>query len=181
MSTIKQKTVSARHKTVSEASMMVVEWLKVICTTFIVMIIIKSLLLDIVVVHQTSMFPTLKEEEKLFLFKQAYTFSDPQRGDIVVFRSEDKLLVKRLIGLPGDMIEIKEQKLYINGRIYDESYIPDGIAFYPDFSVTIVSPGCYFVLGDNRPVSLDSRSFGSVSENDILGKIVLRFSPFSLF
>ena len=181
MSTIKQKTVSSQQKTVSEASVMIVEWLKIICTTFIVMIIIKSLLLDIVVVHQTSMFPTLKEDEKLFLFKQAYTFSDPQRGDIIVFRSEEKLLVKRLIGLPGDMIEIKEKQLYINGKLYDESYLPDTLAYYPDFSVTIVAPDCYFVLGDNRPVSLDSRSFGSVSENDILGKIVLRFSPFSLF
>ena len=181
MSALKQKTESIQNKVASEVAKLIIEWLKIICSTFIVMIVIKSLLLDIVVVHQTSMYPTLKEEEKLFLYKQAYTFGTPERGDIIVFRSNDKLLVKRLIGLPEDMVEIKNSQLYLNGKLYPENYLSSDLSRYPDFGVTIVPPDCYFVLGDNRPVSVDSRSFGSISENDVLGKIILRVSPFKWF
>lgn len=164
----------------------------------------KSLLIDIIiaillagvvlffirptVVKQSSMENTLIEDDYVIMYKRAYAGDKtPQRGDIVIFRDpeEDRLLIKRVIGLPGDEIRIEDEQLYLNGEAYEEDYLKDGVTPSCDVpeeggSVTVPADR-YYCMGDNRVVSIDSRyaSIGFVSEEQIAGKAVLRLWPLS--
>ena len=142
------------------------------------------------VVKGQSMHPNLQEENKLVINKLSQ-FGNYKRFDIIVFHApdEDARFVKRIIGLPGDTIEMKDDTLYINGKVYDESYLTphDGkssISYTGDFTLKEltgydkVPKGSVFVLGDNRAVSKDSRYFGLLSKDKIIGKAVLRIWPF---
>jgi signal peptidase I len=140
------------------------------------------------IVFEHSMENTLHPEDYVFLAKQAYTFGDVESGDIIVFRSglvdekngKAKNLIKRVIGLPGDVIEIKDDAVYRNGERLDEPYTKDGVTLGSMAAVT-VPEGCYFVLGDNRGVSQDSRSgeVGFVPDDSVEGKVVFRLFPIS--
>ena len=151
----------------------------------IVIIIILFLMLYVVSITQvvgSSMSPTLNDEEVLILNKFNYRIFDIERGDIVSLDYEDtKYLIKRIIGLPGDTVEIKNNILYINGEEYPEDYLADDIE-YPDFSLVdlgydVIPEDMYLVLGDNRENSLDSREIGLISKDSVNGKIVLRIWP----
>lgn len=169
----------------------------------------KSLLIDIVIavilagivlffirptiVKQSSMEDTLHENDYMIMYKQAYRNHGPERGDIIIFQStmvdeetgNDKLLIKRVIGLPGDDISIIDDQLYINGEPYHEDYLKDG--FTPAFEIPAegqtytVPEGEYFAMGDNRAGSIDSRrkEVGTVSMEQIQGKVILRLYPFN--
>lgn len=139
------------------------------------------------IVKERSMEPTLYENNYIFLSKQAYRFGEPERGDIIVFHTnlttwegEEKLLIKRVIGLPGDQITIEEGSVYINGERQLETYLLESYTagYVKDFEVP---EGELFVMGDNREVSLDSRSsdIGCVRVSDVIGKAFLRLYPFS--
>lgn len=131
--------------------------------------------------------PTFNPNDYVILYKRAYSNKMPKRGDVIVFESsildqngKDKLLIKRVIGLPGDIITIKDDKLYINGNIYEEDYLKDGIT--PGLVDNLKVPdGEFFVMGDNRVVSLDSRSeeVGTIKKSRIRGKAVIRLFPFN--
>lgn len=129
-----------------------------------------------------SMHPTLKDGEVLILNKFKYNFSDIKREDIISLKYADtKYLIKRVIGLPGDKIEIISNKLYINGIQYPESYLSKGLN-YKDFKLSdlgyeVIPEDMYLVLGDNREISLDSRKIGLIKKTDINGKISFRFWP----
>ncbi len=133
-----------------------------------------------------SMSPTLKQEEVLVLNKLKYHISDVNRGDIISFAYTDtKYLIKRVIGLPGENVEFIDNKLYINGRIYDEIYLNDDV-ITNDFSIEKlgydkIPNDMYFVLGDNRMNSLDSREIGLIKKSDIIGKISFRIWPITRF
>jgi len=170
---------------------------------------IKSLLVDIVIavclagavlyfirptiVKQTSMENTLHENDYMIMYRLAYKNHAPERGDIIIFQStlvnedsgKDKLLIKRVIGLPGDQIMISDGMVYINGEAYEEDYTKDG--YTPAFEIPaegetyVVPDGTYFCMGDNREGSVDSRrsEVGVVPEETIKGKVVIRLFPFN--
>lgn len=127
-----------------------------------------------------SMLPTLEINDRLIIDKVSYDFGDPQRGDIVVFRPPDALgqneaFIKRLIGLPGDVIEVKNGQLYVNDEPQAEPYI----AAKPDYQYgpVTVPDDAYLVLGDNRNKSFDSHYWGFLPADHLIGRAVFRFWP----
>ena len=136
------------------------------------------------VVHGTSMEPSFSEGQRLVISRLNYLFGDPQRGDIVVFNSPNPLrdnepsLIKRVIGMPGDTIEFIDQQLYVNNGLLDEPYINEPCAARDcEDELWELGPDEYFVMGDNRNVSRDSRAFGPVPGENIIGEALLRFWP----
>lgn len=127
-----------------------------------------------------SMLPTLEVNDRLIIDKLSYNFGNPQHGDIVVFYPPDALyekdaFIKRVIGLPGDVVEVKDGQVYLNGEPQIESYI----AARPDyqFGPVTVPADAYLVLGDNRNKSFDSHYWGFVPQDNVIGRAVFRFWP----
>ncbi|MBR2547324.1 MAG: signal peptidase I [Eubacterium sp.] len=130
-------------------------------------------------VSGNSMFPELHDDDRLLIDKTAYAHSAPEAGDVVVFAvaGQDHLLIKRIIGVPGDHIVIRDGTLWINGEVGNDEYTADGAT---DGNVDIIVPeGRYFVLGDNRLHSKDSRAgvVGCIPDKSILGKVSIRLYP----
>ena len=141
------------------------------------------------IVKEYSMQPTLNQNDYIFLSKQAYRMHEPEFGDIIVFHTDlttaagkEKLLIKRVIGLPGDSLSIKDGVVYRNGVALEEDYTLEGYTS-GDIAKIDIPEGKVFAMGDNRLNSLDSRSpkVGLVEIDDIMGKAVLRVFPFSQF
>lgn len=158
----------------------VISWIKLIAAAFVIAFVLKTFVFQIALVNQISMEPTLHEGEVLIIAKVNYLFSDPGRGDIVVLKDEleNKFLIKRAIGLPGEVIDIKNSKVYIN----DKALEPDFTEVPTQdngFARSKVPEGRYFVMGDNRLHSRDSRSdtVGFVNRSNIVGKAVFRLWP----
>ena len=155
--------------------------IKYIVIIFIIMFVI-FYVASITQVVGDSMNPTLKNGEVFILNKMKYRFSEVRRGDIISLQYADtKYLIKRVIGLPGEKVEIKNSQLYINDKQYKEDYLPDDLV-YDDFSLKTlgyesIPKDTYLVLGDNRKNSLDSREIGLIKKKDINGKISFRFWP----
>ncbi|MEA4922009.1 MAG: signal peptidase I [Eubacteriaceae bacterium] len=139
-----------------------------------------------IIVKQTSMTPTLQENNYLLASKQAYRFGEPKRGQIIVFPTtvdgEEELYIKRVIGLSGDVIDIKDGEVYVNGKEQNQDYTRDG--YTPgDVDGFKVPEGRLYVMGDNRVESRDSRSeeIGTVSVDGVTGVAFLRLWPISKF
>lgn len=131
-----------------------------------------------VYIDSGSMIPTLQIYDRLLINKLSDDFSEPERGDIVLFEDPSggpTPLIKRVIGLPGETLEFRSGELYINGELVEEPYVSEqeGLSFGP----VRIPEGSYFVMGDNRDNSLDSRVFGPVPEEDLIGEALLRFWP----
>ena len=157
------------------------EWISAFIIALIIAFSIRVFVFEMVMVKQTSMSPTLNPDDRLGLFKLAYTLSEPKQGDIIVIKvSEEKNYVKRLIAKENQTVEILDCVVYVDGVPLEEEYIPEG-TFYDDFEKITVPEDYVFVMGDNRVSSIDSRSIGCLPEEDIIGKIVIRFMPFALF
>lgn len=162
------------------------DWLITAAVVFVIMSLVNIFIFSISTVKGQSMQPTLWQGEKLFVNKISLNFVSPKHGDIVVLHDpstgpdKKEYLVKRVIGIPGDIVEVKEHKLYVNGKMVDEPYIDTEIQD-PDFAALTVEEGSYFVMGDNRheSASKDSRYFGSVSQDDIVGRADFIFWPLS--
>jgi len=136
------------------------------------------------VVNGTSMQPSFNEGERLVISRLNYLFGEPQRGDIVVFnsprplRNDEPSLIKRVIGMPGDTVELRNQQVYVNDVLLEEPYINEPCSANDCADeVWELGPDEYFVMGDNRNVSRDSRSFGAVPADNIIGEALLRFWP----
>jgi signal peptidase I len=127
-----------------------------------------------------SMEPGLEDQERIFINKLVYRWENIGRGDIIVFRyprDPHKSFIKRVIGLPGDRVRITYGRLYLNGKLMDEPYVPVQFEDSKSYPETIVPPDTYFVLGDHRSMSNDSRDFGPVLRNYIYGKAVFGYWP----
>lgn len=147
-----------------------------------------SLLVRPTIVKEISMVPTLEENNYLITARQAYRFGEVSRDDIVVFHSnltdnqgKEKLLIKRIVGIPGDILTITNGDVYRNGNLIQEPYIMGGIEGNTNGEIYnyVVPENFVFVMGDNREVSLDSRSeeVGPVRISDIMGKAFFRLYP----
>jgi signal peptidase I len=163
----------------------VVEWVLVIGGALLVALIIKTFLLQAFYIPSRSMEPTLRIGDRVLVNKMSYHVHDINRGDIVVFErppgesaGDIKDLIKRVIGLPGDTIEGIDGHVVINGRVLEEPYLPDG-TITDNLPKQTVPDGMVFVMGDNRGDSRDSRYFGAISTDLIVGRAFVRVWPFT--
>jgi len=160
-------------------------------TVVVALVISIVLYLFIMTPHEVignSMHPTYQNGEYLMANKLLYKFNEPQRGDVIIFKySDTQDFIKRVIGLPGDKVMLKDGHIYINDKLVDESsYLSNSIytnggEFLHEGETTTVPEGQYFVCGDNRPHSSDSRTFGPITKENIKGKAWLVYYPFSQF
>lgn len=177
-----RSTANLRERFVSELK----DWLLTAVIVFVVMSVLNIFVFNISTVKGQSMQPTLWEGERLFINKLSLRFVDPKHGDVVVLHdpstgpSQKEYLVKRVIGIPGDIIEVRDHQLYVNGKIVNEPYIDTEIED-PDFAALTVEKGNYFVMGDNRHASAskDSRYFGSIPQDMIVGRADYIWWPLS--
>ena len=143
----------------------------------VIAIVIHLFLAQATRVYGQSMEPTLHTNDRIIIEKISYRLHPPRRGDIVVVRVDSRAnpLIKRIVGLPGETIAIHDGKVFINGRALEEDYLPTPTAGYlPPTRIPLMH---YFVLGDNRQASSDSRYFGPVSRDAILGRAFFRYWP----
>ena len=135
-------------------------------------------------VEGTSMAPLLSDQERIFINKFVYHFEPIERGDVIVFwypLDRSKSFIKRVVGLPGDQVEVRSGRVYINGKPFRESYVPPqfvDMSAYGPFRVPIDE---YFVMGDHRISSNDSRVFGAVPSRFIYGRAVFAYWPVDHF
>ena len=158
------------------------EYVKMILFVVIVVLIVDNFLLINAVIPSESMEETIMTGDRIFGNRLAYLFEEPERFDIVIFKypdDESQRFIKRVIGLPGETVEIREGKVYIDGSEtpLDDSFTPETPV--GDYGPYTVPEGCYFMLGDNRNNSKDSRMWDNpyVKKEKILGKAVLRYFP----
>lgn len=149
----------------------------------IIIIVIKKYVVSPIRVNQTSMYPTLHDKDIMLLNKISYHFKDIERFDIVVFEYEDEYLIKRVIGLPGENIEYKGNILYVNGKKVEEDFTKERISDFQieELGTSKVPKDSYFVVGDNRINSKDSRRIGFISKEQIVGKSHFTILPFDRF
>src|SRR6202162_868347 len=131
-------------------------------------------------VEGVSMMPGLEDQERIFVNKFVYRWEPIQRGDIIVFRyprDTSKSYIKRVIGVAGDRVHIVKGQVYVNGEALDEDYVPSDYADGRSYPELVVPRNSYFVLGDHRTMSSDSREFGPVNDRYISGKAVFGYWP----
>jgi signal peptidase I len=178
----------------------VIEWVVILIAVVLCTVVLRSFVVQSFYIPSGSMLPTLQIGDRIIVNKLSYKLHDPHRGDIVVFARpplEDQEyadLVKRVIGLPGETISSKNGKVYINGKKLDEPWLPPGPDSYtgalpggdahPQFDLpgpVKIPAGEYFVMGDNRMNSEDSRFFGPIPKSLIVGRAVAVVWPLSHF
>jgi signal peptidase I len=155
-------------------------WLRDLVISLAISAFIIIFLYQPVKVEGTSMMPSLDDQERIFVNKFVYRLEPIQRGDIVVFRyprDTSKSYIKRVVGLAGDHIRIDDGLVYVNDKPVDEDYVPAAFADNRSYPETTVPPNSFFVLGDHRSMSNDSRDFGSVKDRFIYGKAVFGYWP----
>lgn len=163
------------------------DWAKAIGIAVVLALIIRTFLFSPTVVDGESMMSTLKHGEFLIVNKIVYHIGEPNRGDIVIFHAtEKKDYIKRVIGIAGDRIEMRDDQLFVNGEHVPEPYLADniqywhdmeGTSFTQDFVVESVPEGTVYVLGDNRRNSTDSRIIGPISLERVIGRADLSLWP----
>ncbi len=163
----------------------IVEWIKTIILSLVIALVITTFVKP-TIVKNYSMSPTLEENDFLLINRFLYKRTEPKKGDIVVFKSNlktengnDKLLIKRVIAVPGDKLLINDGQVFVNDVLLEEDYIPG--VYTNGYIDTVIPEGKVFVMGDNRGNSLDSRdpSLGLVDFDAIMGKAFVRLFPFN--
>jgi len=156
----------------------------------IIFVVLVTVLFDMAIprslVDGKSMQPTFEDADRLVVSRVHYLIGSPERGDIIVFNSVEAydaelMLIKRVIGLPGEHIEIRDHQVYVNGVLLDEPYIKEPCTALCSNNEWVLGKDEYFVMGDNRNNSRDSRRFGPVPITHIVGRVVFRYWPFDRF
>ncbi|MEE0510795.1 MAG: signal peptidase I [Peptococcaceae bacterium] len=161
------------------------EYLLPIIIALAIVVVLRMFVIGMYYVPTGSMIPTLQIDDKVIATKISYQLHEPERGDVVVFKypvNEEQGLktvvyVKRLIGLPGETLEIKNNTVYINGTPLEEDYVNSNTNM-PDFGPVTIPEGEYFMMGDNRNDSSDSRIWGTVKEEYLIAKAQFIYWPF---
>ncbi|MGI6669096.1 MAG: signal peptidase I [Acetivibrionales bacterium] len=164
----------------------ILDWIIHIAAAIIAGVLIVTFVIQRTVVFDISMQPTLVEGDNLLVEKLSHRFNLLKRGDVIVFKlpESDRMLIKRLVALEGDKVEVKDGKVYVNGQQFltglpEEPDTPDGLK--PEYTNLTVPPGYVYVLGDNRPYSIDGTELGPISKDWIKGRAILRIFPLSRF
>jgi signal peptidase I len=155
-------------------------WLRDLLVSAAASVLIITFLYQPVRVEGTSMLPRLEDRDRLFINKFVYHIAGIERGDVVVFhypRDPEKSYIKRVIALPGDRLRIDRGMVWLNGKPQPENYVPDEYRDTRSFEETVVPEGYYFMMGDHRSISSDSREFGPVERSLIYGKAVFVYWP----
>jgi signal peptidase I len=155
-------------------------WARDMFFSLLVSIFIITFLYQPVKVEGTSMLPRLEDQDRLFINKFAYRFEKIERGDVVVFyypRDPQKSYIKRVIALPGDDLRIDAGQVYVNGKLLSEPYVPRRYRDTRTQEEMVIPQGEYFVMGDHRSISSDSRDFGPVPRDLIYGKAAFVYWP----
>lgn len=155
-------------------------WLRDLLISVAASFLIITFIYQPVRVEGTSMQPELRDQDRLFINKFAYHFENISRDDVVVFhypRDPSKSYIKRVIALPGDTIRIDEGRVYVNGKRIAEPYVPLRYRDVRSMAKRVIPPNDYFVMGDHRSISSDSRDFGPVERNLIYGKASFVYWP----
>jgi len=163
---------------------------KIVIIALLIVVPIRYFLFQPFLVRGQSMEPAFESGNYLIIDQISYRFREPLRGEVVVFKNpqnQRQRFIKRIIGLPGETVEIKEGKVMIS--VNSEKFILDETAYLPatththprGFQILILDKDEYFVLGDNRRISSDSRAFGPLPDKNIVGRVFLRAWPFTVF
>lgn len=176
---------------ISELFVFIWDLVKVFLISLAIILPIRYFIAQPFIVSGSSMEPTFYTGQYLIIDELSYHISQPQRGDIIVFKypkDNTQYFIKRIIGLPGETVKIENNKVIVinaahpQGFALDEKYLPPGDTTFPYGNNTrTLGAGEYFVLGDNRLASSDSRFWGPVPQNDIVGKVFVRAFPFQQF
>lgn len=157
----------------------VADWVIIIAVAFGASYALRHWVVSPYRIQMSSMETTVFPEDLVMVDKLSYQFHEPRRGDVIIFWppgvTTGDPYIKRVIGLPGETVEAKDGKMYVDGKAADEPYLHGYVM--PDFSPTPVPQGQLFLMGDNRAVSLDSRSFGTVSTSSIIGRAMFAYWP----
>lgn len=156
------------------------EWVKAIFIAIILAFLLRTFVFATSIVEGESMVPTLEDGERVIFSKIGYLFGEPERGDIVIIKRPNKNYVKRIIALPDETIEMREHQLYINGKKLNKTFVSqDAINHTGNFGPIKVPDNSYFVMGDNRAISMDSRNgLGFIKRDTIIGKSEFVIYPF---
>lgn len=185
---------TARRSPTHNASKTALEWVILIASALIIALVVKTFLFQAFYIPSDSMVPTLKTHDRVIVNKLSYKLHKVHRGDIVVFKTPKgpdgkpidptiKDLVKRVIGLPGETVSAKNGHVYIDGKLLDEKYLPPGtVTDCASFETQCFPTGPlaadhYWVMGDNRAGSRDSRYFKSIKKSEIVGRVFVRIWP----
>ncbi|MFC1716721.1 signal peptidase I [Candidatus Poribacteria bacterium] len=147
----------------------------------VAIVAVRLLIFDLLVINGHSMSPTIRHGDRVLVNRLAYRYDKPERGDIVAFKVDSgRIFVKRVVGLPGDIIEVRQGVLYRNGKkVVNEPYV----RFRPrslrrrSYKPGTLQNGLLFVMGDNRASSVDSKDFGPIPYRNVIGKAILIYFP----
>ena len=155
-------------------------WMQTLASAMVYAVLIITFVFQIARVDGQSMAPTLEDHDRLFVNKLQYRFASPQRGDIVMLYypvDPDKMFVKRVIAQPGDTLRIVDGRVFVNGAVMRDEFVAAEYRSHDDFGPEVVPAGYYYVMGDHRNNSSDSRQWGPVPKKYIVGKIQARWWP----
>ena len=155
-------------------------WIRDLLFSAAASVLIITFLYQPVRVEGTSMLPRLVDQDRLFINKFVYHFEAIEPGDVVVFhypRDPQKSYIKRIIAVPGDRLRIDRGRVYVNGKLLSEPYIPEEYRDTRSLDAMVIPSGEYYVMGDHRSISSDSREFGPVKRDLIYGKAAFIYWP----